>query len=54
MFRQTFNKVPHVTLIPTLLRPININVHIHKSAEVKERVQLYLYSPSGPSWPVIG
>jgi hypothetical protein len=24
------------------------------SAEVKERVDLYLYSPSGPSWPVIG
>ena len=24
------------------------------SAEVKERVQLYLYSPSGPSWPVPG
>jgi hypothetical protein len=24
------------------------------NAEVKERVQLYLYSPSGPSWPVIG
>jgi len=24
------------------------------SAEVKERVVLYLYSPSGPSWPVIG
>jgi hypothetical protein len=23
-------------------------------AEVKERIQLYLYSPSGPSWPVIG
>jgi hypothetical protein len=23
-------------------------------AEVKERVVLYLYSPSGPSWPVIG
>jgi hypothetical protein len=23
------------------------------SAEVKERIQLYLYSPSGPSWPVI-
>jgi hypothetical protein len=21
------------------------------SAEVKERVELYLYSPSGPSWP---
>ena len=24
------------------------------SAEVKERVELYLYSPSGPSWPVKG
>jgi len=24
------------------------------SAEVKERVELYLYSTSGPSWPVTG
>jgi hypothetical protein len=24
------------------------------SAEVKERVELYLYSPSGPWWPVLG
>jgi hypothetical protein len=24
------------------------------SAEVKERVELYLYSVSGPSWPVLG
>jgi len=24
------------------------------TAEVKERVELYLYSPSGPLWPVIG
>jgi hypothetical protein len=24
------------------------------SARVKERVDLYLYSPSGPSWPVLG
>jgi hypothetical protein len=24
------------------------------SAEVKERVDLYLYSPSGSSWPVLG
>jgi hypothetical protein len=23
------------------------------SAEVKERVELYLYSPSGSSWPVL-
>ena len=26
----------------------------HSSAEVKEGVELYLYSPSGPSWPVLG
>jgi hypothetical protein len=25
----------------------------HTSAEVKERVELYLYSSSGPSWPVL-
>ena len=24
------------------------------TAEVKERVELYLYSPSGSSWPVVG
>jgi hypothetical protein len=24
------------------------------SAEVKQRVELYLYSPYGPSWPVLG
>jgi len=24
------------------------------SAKVKERVQLYLFSPSGPLWPVLG
>jgi len=24
------------------------------SAEVKERADLYFYSPSGPSWPVLG
>ena len=24
------------------------------STEVKERVELYLYFPSGPSWPVLG
>ena len=23
-------------------------------AEVQERVELYLYSPSGPSWPLLG
>jgi len=29
--------------------------HPHpSSAEVKERVELYLYSPSGPSWALVG
>ena len=29
--------------------------HPHpSSAEVNERVELYFYSPSGPSWSVIG
>ena len=29
--------------------------HPHpSSAEVKDRVELYLYSPFGPSWPVLG
>jgi len=29
--------------------------HPHlSSAEVKERVELHLYSTSGPSWPVLG
>jgi len=23
-------------------------------AEVKEGIELYVYSPSGPSWPVLG
>ena len=29
--------------------------HPHTSTiEVKERVELYLYSPSGPTWPKVG
>jgi hypothetical protein len=31
-----------------------LTTHPPTSAEVKERVQPYLYSPSGPSWPVVG
>ena len=32
----------------------DVNHPPSSSAEVKERVELYLYSPSGPSWPVLG
>jgi hypothetical protein len=24
------------------------------TSEVRERVELHLYSPSGPSWPIVG
>jgi len=35
-------------------RPGHCTDHPHSSsAKVTERVQLYLYSTSGPSWPVI-
>jgi hypothetical protein len=35
-------------------RGVVLTTHPPTSAEVKERVELYLYSPFGPSWPVIG
>jgi hypothetical protein len=31
-----------------------INYPTPSSAEVKERVMIYLYSLSGPSWPILG
>jgi len=31
-----------------------VNNQPPSSAEVKERVELYFYSPFGPSWPVLG
>jgi len=34
-------------------RGVTLTTHSPSSAEVKERVELYLYSPSGPSWPVL-
>jgi hypothetical protein len=40
---------------PRVKRPVHgVNQPSLSSAEVKERVELYLYSPSGPSWPVVG
>ena len=40
---------------PGVKRPERgVNHPLSSSAEVKERVELYLYSPSGPSWPVLG
>jgi hypothetical protein len=31
----------------------DVDYQIESSVEVKERVELYLYSPSGPLWPVL-
>ena len=40
---------------PGITRPGHgIDHPLPSSAAVKERVELYLYSPSGPSWPVLG
>jgi len=41
--------------LPELERPGRDVDHPHpSSADVKERVELYLCSPSGPSWPILG
>ena len=41
-------------LFPGVKRPeLDIDHPLPFRAEVKKRVQLYLYSPSGPSWPVL-
>jgi hypothetical protein len=44
----------NVQWVPGVKRPgRGIDHPPPSSAEVKERVELYLYSPSGPSWPVL-
>jgi len=41
--------------LPAVRRPGRcVNHPPPSSAEVKEIVELYLYSPSGPSWTVVG
>jgi hypothetical protein len=50
---------PSVLWVPGLFcgvkRPgLGVSHPFAPSAEVKERVELYLYSPSGSSWQVIG
>jgi hypothetical protein len=43
------------SLFPGVKRPgRGVDHPPSSSARVKERVELYLYSPSGPSWPVLG
>jgi hypothetical protein len=40
---------------PGVKRPgRGVNHALPSSAEVKERIDLYRYSPSGPSWPILG
>ena len=41
--------------LPEVKRPgLGVNYSLSSSAEVKERAELYFYSPSGPSWSVLG
>jgi hypothetical protein len=41
--------------LPGVNRPgYGVNHPPQSNTEVKERVELHLYSPSGPSWPVLG
>ena len=45
----------HLASFSGVERPWRGDEHPRPSrAEVKERVKLYVYSPSGPSWPVLG
>ena len=40
---------------PGVKRPVRgVDQTPPSNAEAEERVELYLYSPSGPSWPVVG
>jgi len=42
-------------LFPGVKRPRRVVDHPPPSStEVKERVDIYLFYPSGPSWPVLG
>jgi hypothetical protein len=50
---------PPIQLVSCLSREesglgLALNTHPHLSAEIKERVDLYLYFPSGPLWSVLG
>ena len=49
-------KHPQLPFLPQCQRPAGRGVDHppSSSAEVKERVDLHLYSPSGPSWPGLG
>jgi hypothetical protein len=40
-------------ILETLLFKRGVDNQPSSSAEVKEKVGLYLYCPSGPSWPVL-
>jgi len=41
--------------LPGLKRPgRGVDHPLPSRAEVKEKVEIYLYSPSGPSWPLLG
>ena len=51
--------LPPIQWVPGLSRGqsgrgVALTTHSPSGAEVERRVELYIYSPSGPSWPVLG
>jgi hypothetical protein len=51
----THPRIQWAPCLPAVKRPERgVNHPLTSSAEVKERVELYLYSPSDPLWPVQG
>ena len=50
-----FCTIDTVSLFPAVKRPVHVVNHPPTSAaHLKQRAEIYLYSPSGPSWPVVG
>jgi hypothetical protein len=45
---------PPIQWVPGLSRGVALTTHPVSNAEVKARVELYIYSPCGSSWPVLG
>jgi hypothetical protein len=49
----TQSPIQRISLLEVKPQEHGVNRPSPSSAVVKERVELYLYSPSGPSWPLV-
>jgi len=46
--------IEHVKAVTPMTKGGNMNHPPPSSVEIKERVEVYTYCPSGPSWSVVG